>query len=100
MDPVAAGAIVGLSLAMLNFLVSTWISSKVSFRVKLISVAWILGGFVGRLGALSLIFYTLSTIRAVHFQTALLTFAGAFTVCLAIETARFHRRARSFTPET
>ncbi len=100
MDPVTVGGLVGVTLAGLNFLVSTWISSKVAFRVKLTSVALILAGFIGRLGGLGLLFYGLSRIREIHFQTALLTFAAAFTVCLALKTARFYRSVKSMTPET
>lgn len=99
MDRVMLGAVVGVTLAGLNFLVSTWISSKVKFPAKFTSVAVILAGFIGRLGALGLLFYGLSRVQEVHFQTALLTFAGAFTACLAIKTTRFYRRVKSLTPD-
>lgn len=99
MNPVTVGALVGVTLAGLNFLVATWISSKVPFRVKLTSVALILAGFVGRLGSLGLLFYGLSRMKEVHFPTALLTFAGTSTVCLALKAVRFYRSVQSLTPE-
>lgn len=86
---------VGIGLALLNFLASTFISSKVIHRSKLTSVAIALGGFIARLGALSLIFYGLTGVKAIHFQTALLSFVLCFTLLLTIKTMRFYRKLGS-----
>ncbi len=86
---------VGIALALLNFLASTFISSKVIHRSKLTSVLIALGGFMGRLTALGLIFYGLTRLKEIHFQTALLSFVLCFTLLLIIKTLRFYRKLGS-----
>lgn len=95
MNPFLSGTMVGFTLALLNFLVSTFISSKVIYRSKLTSVVIALGGFIARLTALSLIFYGLTRVKEIHFQTALLSFAICFTLFLIIKTMRFYRKLGS-----
>ncbi len=95
MNPLLFGTIVGIALALLNFLASTFISSKVIYRSKLTSVVIALGGFIARLTALSLIFYGLTRVKEIHFQTALLSFAICFTLFLIIKTMRFYRKLGS-----
>jgi len=88
---------VGLLLAFLNFLASTFISSKVIHRSKLTSILIALGGFLTRLTALGLIFYGLTWIKEIHFQTTLLSFATGFTLFLIIKTLRFYRKLGSIS---
>lgn len=95
MNPFLSGTMVGFTLALLNFLASTFISSKVIYRSKLTSVVIALGGFIARLTALSLIFYGLTRMKEIHFQTALLSFAICFTLFLIIKTMRFYRKLGS-----
>ena len=52
MNPFLSGTLVGFTLALLNFLASTFLSSKVIYRSKLTSVVIALGGFIARLTAL------------------------------------------------
>jgi hypothetical protein len=59
-----------------------------------------LGGFVVRLMILSLIFYGLSKVRAIHFQTTLMAFVIGFTLCLVVKTIRFYRVLRSVKQKT
>ncbi len=86
---------VGIALALLNFLASTFISSKVILRSKFTSVLIALAGFMARLTALSLIFYGLTGVKEIHFQTALLSFVLCFTLLLIIKTMRFYRKLGS-----
>lgn len=95
MNPFLSGTMVGFALALLNFLASTFISSKVIYRSKLTSVVIALGGFIARLTALGLIFYGLTRVKEIHFQTALLSFAICFTLFLIIKTMRFYRKLGS-----
>jgi hypothetical protein len=95
MNPFLSGTLVGFTLALLNFLASTFLSSKVIYRSKLTSVVIALGGFIARLTALSLIFYGLTRVKEIHFQTALLSFAICFTLFLIIKTMRFYRKLGS-----
>lgn len=95
MNPFLSGTMVGFTLALLNFLASTFISSRVVYHSKLTSVVIALGGFIARLTALSLIFYGLTRVKEIHFQTALLSFAICFTLFLIIKTMRFYRKLGS-----
>jgi hypothetical protein len=95
MNPFLTGTMVGIALALLNFLASTFVSSKVIHRSKLTSVLIALAGFIARLGALGLIFYGLTRVKEIHFQTALLSFVLCFTLLLIIKTMRFYRKLGS-----
>lgn len=95
MNPFLSGTMVGIALALLNFLASTFISSKVVYGSKLTSVILALGGFIGRLTILSLIFYSLTKVKEVHFPAVLLSFVFCFTFLLIVKTMRFYRRLGS-----
>ncbi|MDP2969563.1 MAG: hypothetical protein Q8P64_10230 [Deltaproteobacteria bacterium] len=95
MNPFLSGTMVGFALALLNFLASTFISSKVIYRSKLTSVVIALGGFIARLTGLGLIFYGLTKVKEIHFQTALLSFVFCFTLFLILKTMRFYRKLGS-----
>ncbi len=95
MNPYLFGTMVGIGLALLNFFASTFISSKVIHRSKLTSVLMALAGFMARLTALAIIFYALTGVKEIHFQTALLSFVLCFTFLLFIKTMRFYRKLGS-----
>ncbi|MCX8118401.1 MAG: hypothetical protein N3G78_10755 [Desulfobacterota bacterium] len=92
MNPFLFGTGVGIGLALLNFLASTFLSSKVIQRSKLTSVLIALAGFIGRLTGLGLIFYGLSRVKGIHFQAALVSFLICFTLLLVVKTIRFYRQ--------
>lgn len=95
MNPFLFGTGVGIALALLNFLASTFISSRVIRRTKLTSVLIALAGFMGRLAGLGLVFYGLSRVKEIHFQTALLSFLLCFTLLLFVKIIRFYRQVGS-----
>lgn len=95
MDQMVLSGVVGALLALLDFFASTLYSSRVTLTTKLTSVALTLGGFLGRLGILSLIFYALAQVNSIHFGVALLTFALCFTLCLVLKTMIFYRKLKS-----
>ncbi len=86
---------VGILLAVIDFFISTYYSSKVTMASKVTSVLMTLIGFVVRLSLLGLIFYALAQVKSIHFPFTLLTFALCFTFCLLIKTVFFYRRLKS-----
>jgi hypothetical protein len=58
------------------------------------SVALALIGFVGRLTLIGIIFYGLTRVRWIHFQTALITFAASFTLFTIWKATRVYREAK------
>jgi hypothetical protein len=97
MNSFVAGALIGITLALSNFYVSTRLSAKLLTVSKVTSVGLAVGEFIARLTILSLLFYGLSKIKTVHFQTALVAFLLCFTGCLILKTIRFLRNSVSFT---
>lgn len=97
MNSFLLGGIIGILLALLNFGGSIFISSRIIFRSKLTSVVLALGGFIARLTVVSLIFFVLSGMKAVHFQTALVSFISCFTICLAFKALQLYRKVGSLT---
>ena len=95
MNSMVLGGMVGISLALLNFLASTFVSSKIALLPKLTSIAITLGGFIARLTILTLLFYGLSKVQSVHLPTALVTFVLGFTFFLFVKTLRFLRDIRA-----
>jgi hypothetical protein len=93
------GGMVGVTLAILNFLASAFTSSKAVSSFKSLSVTLTLVGFIVRLALLSLVFYGLSKVKTIHFQTALLTFALGFTVCLILKAIHSYRKIGTLKPE-
>ena len=94
MNAFLLGGIVGFILALLNFWGSTFVSSRSLGHPKLTSMALSLGGFIARLTILILVFYGLSKVRGIHFQTTLVVFVVGFTFCLALKTLRFYREVK------
>ena len=100
MNSFLLGGIVGVGLALLNFFSSTLFSSKTIRVTKLTSVVWALGGFVARLMILSLLFYGLSKVKGIHFQTTLVIFAFSFTFCLILKITQFYQELKFFKQKT
>ncbi len=94
MNPFLLGGIVGAALALLNFLALAFFSSKIISQAKMISVALALIGFAARLTLIGVIFYTLTKVRWIHFQTALITFAAFFTLFTIWKATRVYREAK------
>ena len=95
MDSVLLGGLIGITLAVLNFLASTLISCRVLKASKLTSIILALGGFMGRLGILSLLFYAVYRVKAIHFQTTLVVFLCCFTLCLILKVIWLQRQFQS-----
>lgn len=100
MNVFALSGMVGILLALLDFFGSILYSSRVTMASKVTSVALTLGGFIGRLGILSIIFYGLSRVKSLHFQVTLLSFVLCFTLCLILKTLFFYRKLQSVKQKT
>jgi hypothetical protein len=96
MDPFLLGITVGIALALLYYLASAFFSSRIVIRFKTISVALALIGFVGRLTFVGIIFFGLTRVKWIHFQTALITFIIFFTLCTIWKATRAYREAKPF----
>jgi hypothetical protein len=94
MNPFLLGVIIGAALALLNFLASAFFSSKIISHAKMTSVALALIGFVARLTLIGIIFYGLTRVKWIHFQTALITFAAFFTLFTIWKATRVYREAK------
>ena len=95
MNPFLAGTLVGIILALLYFFASAFYSSRVVSSSKMMPVPLALVGFMVRLATIGAIFYGLSKIKEIHFQTALITFVLCFSVCTIWKTARSFRNTGS-----
>lgn len=96
MNSFLLSGMIGTTLALLNFIGSLIYSSKIIIVSKVTSVALALAGFMGRLAILSLIFYGLSRVKGIHFQTALVSFILCFTLCLIFKTMFLYRKLSAF----
>jgi hypothetical protein len=94
MNSILLGMITGVALALLNFFASGFYSSKVVARAQMTSVALALIGFIARLTIIAIIFYGLTRVKWIHFQTSLITFAIFFTLCTLWKAARMYREAK------
>ncbi len=94
MDPFLLGIMAGVALGLLYFLASAYFSSRVVTRFQAISVPLALMGFVGRLTLAGIIFFCLTRVKWIHFQTTLITFVIFFTVCTIWKAFRICREAK------
>jgi uncharacterized membrane protein len=95
MNPIIPGMIIGIALALLNFFASTFYSSRIiSQSNKMTSIVLTLIGFIARLTIIGVIFYALTRVKWIHFQTSLITFVIFFTLCTIWKAARFYREAK------
>lgn len=90
---------VGILLAVFDFFISTYYSSRVTMASKVTSVLITLMGFLGRLGLLGIIFYGLAHVKGIDFQITLLTFALGFTFCLILKTVMVYQKLKSLKPK-
>ncbi len=100
MNSILLGMITGAALAVLNFLASGFYSSKVVARAQMTSVALALIGFIARLTMIAIIFYGLTRVKWIHFQTSLIAFAIFFTLCTLWKAARMYREAKPVKQHT
>ena len=94
MSPFFLGGVVGIILAILNFYASAYVSSKTISTLGISSVALTVLSFFARLLLLGVIFYGLSSVKEIHFRTALVSFIIAFTVCLIWKASRLYQKTR------
>jgi hypothetical protein len=94
MNPFFLGIITGAALAFLNFLASAFYSSRIITHSKMTSIVLFLIGFIGRLTMIGIIFYGLTRVKWIHFQTSLITFVIFFTLCTIWKATRVYREAR------
>jgi hypothetical protein len=94
MTPWVLGALIGALLAIGNFFASMAISSMAIRSSKNISIALVLGTFFARLIVLSLAFYFLTRVEAIHLPSALVAFTLCFTVLIFWEMRIYYRKAR------
>jgi len=100
MNSVLLGMMAGVALALLNFLASGFYSSKVVAHAQMTSVALALIGFIARLTMIAVVFYGLTRVKWIHFQTSLITFAIFFTLCTLWKAARLYREAKPIKQQT
>ncbi len=95
MNPFLLGGFVGITLALLNFLASGFYSSRIiSQSNEMTSIVLTLIGFIARLTIIGVIFYALTRVKWIHFQTSLITFVIFFTLCTIWKATRFYREAK------
>jgi hypothetical protein len=94
MNPFLLGVITGVALALLNFFASAFYSFRILSHPKMTSVALTLIGFVIRLTIISIIFYGLTKVKWIHFQTSLISFVIFFTLCAIWKAIRVYREAK------
>jgi len=94
MNSILLGMIAGVALALLNFLASGLYSSRVTSHSGMTSVVLILVGFIVRLTMVGIVFYILTRVKWIHFQTSLITFAIFFTLCTLWKATRIYREAK------
>jgi uncharacterized membrane protein YidH (DUF202 family) len=94
MNPFLLGIITGVTLALLNFFSSTFYSSRIISHSKMTSIALALIGFVTRLAMIGVIFYGLTRVKWIHFQTSLITFVIFFTLCTIWKATRVYQEAK------
>jgi len=94
MNPLLFGIVTGVTLALLNFLASSFYSSRIISHSKMTSIALTLIGFVTRLATIGIIFYGLTKVKWIHFQASLITFVIFFTLCTIWKATRVYREAK------
>jgi len=94
MSPFFLGGVAGIILAILNFYASAYATSKTLSTPGISSAALTILSFFVRLLLLGFIFYGLSSVKEIHFRTALISFITAFTVCLIWKASRVYREAK------
>lgn len=99
MNPFLFGIILGVVLALLNFLASRFYSLRIITRSRMTSIVLALVGFIGRLTMIGIIFYGLTKVKWIHFQTFLITFVIFFTLCTIWKAAQLYRDAKPLSQQ-
>jgi hypothetical protein len=95
MNPIIPGMIIGIALALLNFSASTFYSSRIiSQSNRMTSIVLTLIGFIARLTMIGVIFYALTRVKWIHFQTSLITCVIFFTFFTIWKATRVYREAK------
>jgi len=94
MNSFLLGGLVGIALALLNFLGSALYSSRVISHSKMTSIVLAVIGFFTRFTMIGIIFYGLTKVKWIHFQTTLITFVIFFTLCIIWKATHISREAK------
>ena len=100
MTPWILGAVIGIVLALMNFLASVTLSSIAIRSSKVVSVALLLGTFLGRLGLIFLVFLLVARREGIDLASTLLAFATCFTILLIWEVLIYYRKFRFLRQST
>ena len=95
MSPSVVGALVGILLALANFVASIAMSSIALRFSKSMSIAFVLGAFFGRLAFIFLAFYLMAQTTRIDLSSSLLSFVVCFTVLLVCEVMVYYRKAQA-----
>jgi hypothetical protein len=94
MTPWVFGVAIGVGLAFANFLASVTLSSIAIRSSKVVSIALLLGTFIGRLGLLFIAFLVVARREGIELSSTLLSFATCFTILLIWEVLIYYRKFR------
>jgi hypothetical protein len=94
MTPWILGAAIGIVLALANFVASIVLSYVAIRSSKVVSIALLLGTFLGRLGLIFLVFLWVAWSERIELSSALLAFATCFTILLIWEVLIYYRKFR------
>ena len=94
MTPWILGAVIGIVLALMNFLASVTLSSVAIRSSKIASIAILLGTFLGRLGLIFVVFVLVARQEGINLASTLLAFATCFTILLIWEVWIYYRKFR------
>ncbi len=94
MTPWVFGVVIGIVLALANFIASVTLSSIAIRSSKVLSIALLLGTFLGRLGLIFLVFLLVAWSEGIELSSTLLAFATCFTILLIWEILIYYRKFR------
>jgi hypothetical protein len=92
--PSILGVVVGALLALANFSASLALLSVAIRSSKTLTIALLLGTFLGRLGLISVAFYWVAKTERIDLPSALLAFAVSFTVLMVCEVLIIYRKVQ------
>ena len=94
MTPWVIGVVIGVGLAFANFFASVTLSSIAIRSSKVVSIALLLGTFMGRLGLIFIVFLLVARSEGIELPSTLLAFATCFTILLIWEVLIYYRKFR------
>jgi len=92
--PWILGAVIGVVLALANFVASVVLSCVAIRSSKVVSIVLLLGTFLGRLGVIFLVFLGVAWTERIELSSALLAFVTCFTILLVWEVLIYYRKFR------